>query len=464
MASRRCASITRSIPSSRDNRRAARRRLEVGRLRERPPRLRRLEPLLPKVRHLLPRVPAVELDDLGQRADRRVGAEGGQVGVQVGLELVQQNLGLGPRQGAAGLRQRNGIDDLGAARPHGVDRARQQEVDLLVESGEAARDADARPRQSVGVEIRRVVAQPVRLGVRGGRIPRVGTGQHPQHDRGVAHGARHRSRGVLAVRDRDDAGAADEADRRLDADDAVGRPRADDRPVGLRADRRRNEAGSHRDRRPRARSAGVPVEGVGIAALAAARAPAARRAGRAEVGPFAQVRLADEPGARLAQAPGHEGVLGGNRPPERERPRRGRHPIRGADVVLEKDGDPVQRSAGARGVTRVVEGVRARAVERVGQGARLRVHLDHRAQGRTLPVEGGDAGQAGIGERARGHAAVPHRLPQGVDGDLLDGGRRRRAHRLCDRAGPDRGQRAVAQEVAATDLRGHRRARPLRAR
>ena len=42
-----------------------------------------------------------------------------------------------------------------------------------------------------------------------------------QQDGGVGHGARHGSGGVLAVRDGDDAGAADEAHGRLDADDAV---------------------------------------------------------------------------------------------------------------------------------------------------------------------------------------------------------------------------------------------------
>ena len=39
------------------------------------------------------------------------------------------------------------------------------------------------------------------------------------------------------VRNRNDAGAADQADGRLDADDAVGGRRADDRAVRFRADR-----------------------------------------------------------------------------------------------------------------------------------------------------------------------------------------------------------------------------------
>ena len=98
----------------------------------------------------------------------------------------------------------------------------------------------------------------------------------------------------------------------------------------------------------------------------------------------------------------------------------------------------------------------ASGVERVGRGLRLRIHLDHGAQGRTLPVEGVDPVQAGIGDGAGGLAAVPHRLPQGVERNCLDGGPCRRAYtRLRGGRRADGGQRAVAQEVAATDPAGH---------
>src|SRR5204862_5512380 len=99
-------------------------------------------------------------------------------------------------------------------------------------------------------------------------------------------------------------------------------------------------------------------ERVRVAGLAAATAPAARRVGRAEVGPLAQVRLADDTSAGLSQTLRDEGVLRGPRADERERAGRGLHAVGRADVVLDEDGDAVQRPAHAP--------LFALAVERVG--------------------------------------------------------------------------------------------------
>ena len=58
-----------------------------------------------------------------------------------------------------------------------------------------------------------------------------------------------------------------------------------------------------------ARSAGIAIEHVGVLRLPAARAPAGRRPRRAEVGPLAQVGLAEDDRAGLAQPRDDEGIL-----------------------------------------------------------------------------------------------------------------------------------------------------------
>ena len=94
------------------------------------------------------------------------------------------------------------------------------------------------PRNAFGFSDLRVVAA-ARTGrprsVAGSRA--VDALDHREHGRRVGHRPRHRPGRVLLRRDGDDAGAADQPERRLDPDDAVGAGRAHDRPVGLRADR-----------------------------------------------------------------------------------------------------------------------------------------------------------------------------------------------------------------------------------
>jgi hypothetical protein len=68
------------------------------------------------------------------------------------------------------------------------------------------------------------------LEARGRRaIRRIESGDDAEQRRCIRHGAREWTRGVLVRRDRQNARAADEAERRLDADDHVRRSRAEDR-------------------------------------------------------------------------------------------------------------------------------------------------------------------------------------------------------------------------------------------
>ena len=106
-----------------------------------------------------------------------------------------------------------------------------------------------------------------------------------------------------------------------------------------------------------ARSAGVAIEHVRILRLSAARAPARRRSRRSEVGPLAQVGLAEDDGACRAHPRDGERIA--LRPVVCQRQRaRGVHHAGGVDVVLDEHRDAVQRPAQLAG--------RALVVERVG--------------------------------------------------------------------------------------------------
>src|SRR5438094_455038 len=117
----------------------------------------------------------------------------------------------------------------------------------------------------------------------------------------MAHRPGHRPRGVLAVSDRDDAGAGDESERRLDPDERARGRRAHDRAVGLGADANRPEVRGDGGGGARARAAGAAVERVGVLALAAARAPTTRGIAGPEVGPFGEVGLPDDDGPSGAE-------------------------------------------------------------------------------------------------------------------------------------------------------------------
>src|SRR5688572_19799985 len=84
-----------------------------------------------------------------------------------------------------------------------------------------ARDAEARAAQAVCIKESRVISDGPAAAFASDRIPAVVTCQCAQKDRGVRDCARHWTRRVLACRDGNDAGAADQTERGLDADDAA---------------------------------------------------------------------------------------------------------------------------------------------------------------------------------------------------------------------------------------------------
>ena len=171
------------------------------------------------------------------------------------------------------------IDEDRAGRAHRVERVLEHRVRLLAVARNAgSRHADTRAAQSVRVKELGVVGEHlVPVAARRG-VARVAglAGDRAEHRGSVGDGARVRADRVLRMRDRDDARARHQADRRLDAHDTVGVRRADDRAIRLGADGHRRQVRGRRRARPRARPTRVAIERVRVVALTAAAAPAAR--------------------------------------------------------------------------------------------------------------------------------------------------------------------------------------------
>ena len=148
-----------------------------------------------------------------------------------------------------------------------------------------------------------------------------------------------------------------------------------------------------------ARTGRIAVERVRILRQPAAAAPAARRVRRSEIRPLAEVRLAEDDRARLAETPHDEGVLRRLRSGERERSGGRHHAIGGRDVVLDQDGDPVQRTARSAAPPLRVEGV--------GNRQRVGIRLEHAVQRRIVSIDLVDAREVFLDERSR---RVPSRL------------------------------------------------------
>ena len=216
------------------------------------------------------------------------------------------------------------------------------------------------------------------VGGQGGRIARVGAGQHGEEERDVVHGPGHRSH----VRERAPSGrrpGRDAAGGRLVADDAAPRRRDPDRAAAVGAHRERAQSGGQRGRRAAAAPAG--------AALEIPRVPrdARERAVRDEL--VAELRgggLPEDHRPVLAQARDRRSVV----EPRLIRAHRARALKRrhasGEEDVLHGHRDPVEEAlrlaagpaglAGPRGLERAL-GIQAairvhRAVQRLDPGER----------------------------------------------------------------------------------------------
>ena len=354
--------------------------------------LRLQEQLLPEVRHLGRLVRLVECNHVRERFDPRARRPRREVRREVGFELVEQNDQLRVVV-LARVRDIGGVDDHGALPPEHVDRRLDERVGFGAVTEELlARHANPRAAQPGGIQARAILA----------------ASECAEQRRGVRHGARHRSGRILVVRDRNNAGPVDEAERRFHADERTGAGRTDDRAIGLSPDADRREAGRDGRTGAGARAARIAIQRVRIRALPAARTPAARRLRRADVRPLRKVRLAEDDGAGGAQPRDERRVARRGDARERERAGRRHHAVARRDVVLHQHGDPVERPADA---VRLALGI-----EPVGDGQGIGVGFEH---GMELRIELSDTRQVGGANGARGAGAGAHGVLQLRDGRLF---------------------------------------------
>ena len=132
----------------------------------------------------------------------------------------------------------------------------------------------------------------------------------------------------------------------------------------------------------------------------------------AEVGPLAEVGLAQDHRAGRAQTLRDGGILGRRGSFERQRSGGGGHAVGRIDVVFDKDGDAVQRPSRAPGFPF--------PIERIGDGERVGIEFQHGAQRGPLAINGGDARQVSFRNRPGGEAL------QAGDGDFIQVEARRR--------------------------------------
>ena len=274
----------------------------------------------------------VERDHIGQAAHRWRAGQASQIAVQILAQFkIEHHAFI-----AEHLARRIIID-------RHQDRARRQQVLLgliehPVDPGVAAalpgQHPDPHAFEAGGANSQRVV-DTLGIGQRSGWILGVAAGHHGQQQRSVSHAGGHRPGGVLAVADRHDPGAADQADSGLEPDNPVDAGRASDRAIGFGPHRAPGHACSHCRSAAAARSARAAIGGIGVAGLPAHARPAGRAGGGADVGPFGQVGLAQHHAAIAANSRYQRGIAPGTVVAQRQTARGGR-PFAGFDIVLDQ--------------------------------------------------------------------------------------------------------------------------------
>ena len=254
---------------------------------------------------------------LGEGAERR-GRAAGQIGVQIGLEILDQDQKTaGPVAEQLVQAGDRNLGNVGAETAHLFGGAADDRRDFgvfrrgLHDVGE---DADARAAQPVGLEKRSIGGRDVADAERGLRIVGVVAHGRVEHEREIGDAARHRAADVLGARQRHDAGAAGEPLRAADAGETVMRRRDADRAAGVAAHPDRGEIGGDGGAGAAARPARIAVERIGIAGLAEQRP----HRGHA-IGELVHVRLGDDRAGR-PQPPDQGGVDGGTQPLSRTEP------------------------------------------------------------------------------------------------------------------------------------------------
>src|ERR1019366_9597476 len=157
-----------------------------------------------------------------------------------------------------------GIDDLSASMLHLADKRVHELVNRIVEAEIFAHHSQARAFQSRGIEELCVVGGELALTVSGCGVLRIPPCHGTEKNGDIPHGASHRTRRVLTVRDRNDAAATDKPNRRFKPCQTVHTRRTDDRPVRLRAHTGNAEIRGDSSSRPGARSTRIAVESIRV--------------------------------------------------------------------------------------------------------------------------------------------------------------------------------------------------------
>ena len=176
------------------------------------------------------------------------------------------------------------IDDDRAQRPEHGDRLLHHQIRACVLAHEVARDADARALQRAALQMRRVVALEPALALLRRLILGIDAGHHSQRDRDAVDAAGHRAARVEGERQRHDAGAAQQAVRGLEADDAVGERGTADGAAGVGAQADLRECGGNGRSRAAARASGAARQVVRVQGLAAGRTEAIGNGARLDDG------------------------------------------------------------------------------------------------------------------------------------------------------------------------------------
>ena len=417
-----------------------RERLSVRRRSERPLGLGLEKYLLSEVRHGRRRVFVVEADQVGQRLVRCCGTQRGEVGGDVRFRLVQQDLELGGLKVPQRLH-RHRVNQYGAGALHGGQRLFHYFIDRRSGIKQFAYHTDARPLEARCIAEAGVVTRHVSRAASGRDVARVRTRHDRQECRRVAHRAAHRPRRVLRAGDGDDARARNQANRRLYAHQSVGAGRTDDGSVRLRSNPNRRQVGRNRCPCARRGTAGIAVEGVGVARLSAPPAPSAAGARGSPVGPFGQVDFSQHNRAGRAQTPNDLGIGCCQRFCQRQRARRGVHPVGSVDVVLDEHGNAVHRSAHRSSLPL--------PIERLGNRQCVGVDLEHGVERRTRTVHRVNALEIHLRDRSCRPAPTRHTrlqlghrdLVQFEGGNARSGDRQSRTRRRAFvRQGPSGGE------------------------
>ena len=166
-----------------------RERVQIGLVRERAFFLGLHEEVLAEIGHLFAGVLLVERDSFLERMHGHVRSGRAEIGVQIVLELVEQDVHFGFVE----LSERCDFDRINQHGPfvfHGVERGGEDARDALAEIIRLADDADPRSAQPGAVEKLRVVGRGLATRNLGCGIVRVNASQRAEQRRRVGNGAR----------------------------------------------------------------------------------------------------------------------------------------------------------------------------------------------------------------------------------------------------------------------------------